>query len=88
MAKKQKTNKEVVTEEVTQVVEQPKTKVVEKPLQPKEIWEVKDRIYYLSGDKKPLSRSIRSAGLYWFDKEQNLLFEKQTETLILYASIS
>ena len=70
MAKKQETKKEVVTEEVTQVVEQPKTKVVEKPLQPKETWEVKDRIYYLSGDKKPLSRSIRSAGLYWFDKEQ------------------
>ena len=70
MAKKQETKIDVATEEVVQVVEQPKTKVMEKPLQPKETWEVKDRIYYLSGDKKPLSRSIKSANLYWFDKEQ------------------
>ena len=59
MAKKEETKKEKVTEKVTQVIEQPK-----------ETWEVKDRIYYLSGNKKPLSRSIRSANLYWFDKEQ------------------
>ena len=57
MAKKQETK--TVTEEVTQVVEQPK-----------ETWEVKDRMYYLKGDKKPLSRMIKSANLYWFDKEQ------------------
>ncbi len=77
MAKKQETKKEVVTEEVTQVVEQPKikTKVVEKPLLKKDIWEIKDRIYYLQGDKKPLSRMIKSAGLYWFDEEQG--FERE-----------
>ena len=57
MAKKQETK--TVTEEVTQVVEQPK-----------ETWEAKDRMYYLKGDKKPLSRMIKSANLYWFDKEQ------------------
>ena len=49
MAKKQKTKKEVVTEEVTQVVEQPKVKtpVIEKPLpkQKKDTWEIKDRTY-------------------------------------------
>jgi len=38
--------------------------------QPKETWQVKDRMYYLKGDKKPLSRSVRSANLYWFDKEK------------------
>jgi len=76
MAKKQETKKEmeVVNEfkevETIQVVEQPKTKVVEKPLQPKNTWETKDRIYYLQGNKKPLSRSVRSANLYWFDEEQ------------------
>ena len=67
MAKKQKT-KEVEVEK-SQVQEE----VLETPQvvkQPKETWEIKDRIYYLSGDKKPLSRMIKSAGLYWFDKEQ------------------
>ena len=57
MAKKKETK--TVTEEVTQVVEQPK-----------ETWEVKDRMYYLKGDKKPLSRMIKSACLYWFEKEK------------------
>jgi len=68
MAKKQKTQ----VEPTPQVAEQPKveTPVMEKPSPKKETWETKDRIYYLSGDKKPLSRSIRSANVYWFDKEQ------------------
>ena len=70
MAKKQQTKKEIVTEEVTQVVEQPKTKVVEKPLPTKDIWEVKDRTYFLKGGKKPLSYIIKSANLYWFDEEK------------------
>ena len=33
-------------------------------------WEVKDRVYYLKGNKKPLSRSIKSANVYWFDEEK------------------
>ena len=33
-------------------------------------WEIKDRIYYLSGDKKPLTRSIKAANIYWFDEEK------------------
>ena len=33
-------------------------------------WEVKDRLYYLKGGKKPLSKMIRSANLYWFDEEK------------------
>mgnify|MGYP003147458747 FL=1 len=35
----------------------------------KDNWEVKDRMYYLKGNKKPLSRSVRSANLFWFDEE-------------------
>ena len=78
MAKKQETKKEmeVVNEfkevKTPEVVEQPKTEtaVMEKPLPKKDTWEIKDRMYYLKGDKKPLSRMIKSAGLYWFDKEQ------------------
>jgi len=70
MAKKKETK--IVTEEVTQVVDQPKneTKVVEKSLPKKDTWEIKDRIYYLMGNKKPLSRMIKSTGVYYFDEEK------------------
>ena len=59
MAKKKETKTDVVVEETTQTVEQPR-----------EIWEVKDRMYYLKGNKKPLSRMIKSADIFWFDKEK------------------
>ena len=39
-------------------------------IKPKNEWEIKDRVYYLKGNKKPLSRMIKSSGLYWFDKEK------------------
>ena len=68
MAKKQETKKEVKVPVVeTPVVETPKPKKVE-PKKPK--WEVKDRVYYLKGDKKPLSYSLRSSNIYWFDEEK------------------
>ena len=78
MAKKTK-NTEV--EPTPQVVEQPKveTPVMETP-KPKRVekknplledgWEIKDRIYKLKGNKKPLSRSIKSANIHWFDEEK------------------
>ena len=78
MAKKTK-NTEV--EATPQVVEQPKveTPVVETP-KPKRVekknrvledgWEIKNRIYRLKGNKKPLSRSIRSANIHWFDEKK------------------
>ena len=43
--------------------------VVEATKPKKDNWEIKDRMYYLKGGKKPLSRSIRSANLFWFDEE-------------------
>ena len=48
------------------------TPVMEKPLpkKKKDTWEIKDRIYYLKGNKKPLSRMIRSANIFWFDEEK------------------
>ena len=72
MAKKQETKKvEVeepqVVEETPQVVEQPKVRERKKP---SDEWEIKDRMYLLKGDKKPLSRSIKSANVYWFDEEK------------------
>tara|TARA_R100001163_G_scaffold32287_1_gene25130 strand:- start:155 stop:1006 length:852 start_codon:yes stop_codon:yes gene_type:complete len=78
MAKK---TKKTEVETTPQVVEQPKvdTQVVEKP-KPKRVekknpilkdgWELKDRIYRLKGDRKPISRSIRSANIHWFDQEK------------------
>ena len=71
MAKKKETTKveESVVEE-TMVVEQPKVKVPEVKVKPKDTWEIKDRMYYLKSNKKPLSRSIRSANIHWFDEEK------------------
>jgi len=72
MAKKQETKKEkVVVEtpvvETPPVVEQPKARERKKPA---DEWEIKDRMYNLKGDKKPLSRSIKSANIYYFDEEK------------------
>ena len=39
-------------------------------LKPSNEWEIKDRVYYLKGNKKPLSRSIKSANIYYFDEEK------------------
>jgi len=77
MAKKQETKKvspqadpgdehvETMVEET--VVEQPKTR---ERLKPSNEWEIKDRVYYLKNGKKPLSRSIKAAGVYYFDEEK------------------
>jgi len=65
MAKKKEKVEVPVVE--TPVVETPKLKKTE-PAKPK--WEIKDRVYYLKGNKKPISRSIKSANVYWFDEEK------------------
>jgi hypothetical protein len=85
MTKKQKTEEveETYFEETEMVVEQPRvetmveTIIVDKPkrIEKKNLtledgWEVKDRIYKLKGNKKPLSRSIKSANIHWFDEEK------------------
>ena len=80
MAKKKEVKQEVVTEEVTQVVEQPKKIVVEKPLPKKNTWEIKDRTYILKGGKTPLSKMIRGSNIYYFDEEKGYERElKHTE---------
>ena len=62
------TMEEVVTEFFEEtVVAEPKAR---ERLKPNNEWEIKDRVYYLKGGKKPLSRSIKSAGIYYFDKEK------------------
>ena len=71
MAKKQETK--IKMEETPEVViEQPKTVVKEKPLPTpkKDTWEIKDRVYYLSSQRKPLSYSLKAAGVFYFDEEK------------------
>ena len=81
MAKKQNTKKvevepqvETMEEAVTEFIEdtvvaKPK-RVEKKNLTLEDGWEIKDRIYKLKGSKKPLSRSIKSANIHWFDEEK------------------
>jgi len=71
MAKKKTKEVEVPVVEAP-IVETPKPKKVE-PAKPK--WEIKDRVYNLTGNKKPLSRMLRSANVYWFDQEKG--FERE-----------
>ena len=67
MAKKHKTKKEVEVPVVeTPVVETLKPKKVE-PKKP--TWEIKDRMYYLKNNMSPLTYTIRSSNIYYFDEE-------------------
>jgi hypothetical protein len=81
MAKKQTKKvevKEPYVEETVMVEEVPKEIYVEP--KPKRVekknkvlndgWELKDRIYRLKGNKRPLSRSIKGANIHWFDEKQ------------------
>ena len=72
MAKKEKTIIDraknafgLETETVDNTVLQTKKVETKKPN-----WEIKDRVYYLSRKRKPLSYMIKSAGIYWFDEEK------------------
>ena len=44
--------------------------VIEKPKPKEPVWEIKDRVYHLKGYNKPLSYSIKSHGIRWFDEEK------------------
>jgi len=79
MAKKQETKTKV--EPTPQVIEQPKveTPVMEIPKPKKEKpksskaennWEIKDRLYYLTGNKSPLTHLMRGSNVFYFDEEK------------------
>jgi len=71
MAKKKVTKvEEPIVEETVAVEEQPKVEAPKIKAKPKNTWEIKDRVYYLKGRKKPLSYSIRTSNLFWFDEEK------------------
>ena len=72
MAKKE-TKVEVEKPQVQEVVENPsivKQSEARERIKPKNEWEIKDRLYFLKHSKKPISRSIKSANIYYFDEEQ------------------
>ena len=71
MAKKTKTEEVEVPVVETVAVETPKPKRPE-PVAKKanDGWVIQDRTYLLKDGSKPLSKSIRSAGIYWFDEEK------------------
>ena len=74
MAKKQTKKVEVqepyVEETVVLEAPKPEPKPIAKELPKKDAWEIKDRIYYLKGNNKPLSRSIKASNIYYFDEEK------------------
>ena len=70
MAKKKKVEVEEPQIEETYeetYVEEPK---VRERIKPSNEWEIKDRLYSLKGNKKPISRMIRGSNIYWFDEEK------------------
>lgn len=71
MAKRVKATEVLETEVVeTMVVEQPakkETKVTQEPTEPK--WEVKDRTYFLKGNKSSLTYTIKSKNIFFFDEK-------------------
>ena len=79
MAKKQTKEVEVqepyIEETVVLEAPKPEPKPIVKELPKRDTWEIKDRVYYLKGNKKPLSRMIKAAGIYWFDEEKG--FERE-----------
>jgi hypothetical protein len=82
MAKKAKKTEKVEVEPQIETMEEVVTEFFEETVvvKPKRVnkknptledgWELKDRIYRLKGSKKPLSRSIKSANIHWFDEEK------------------
>jgi hypothetical protein len=75
MAKKKETKE--ILEETPKVVE---TVVVEEQLEKKsrkepskmivDGWEIKDRMYFLTDNKSPLTYLIRGSSIFWFDEEK------------------
>jgi hypothetical protein len=70
MAKKEKTEEveETYFEETMEETLIDETPPARERLKPSNEWEIKDRVYYLVGKNKPLSRSIKSANIYYFDE--------------------
>ena len=70
MAKKQTTKKVEVEQPEIKATNKMVEVVIDEPKAPSNNWEIKDRLYYLKGNKRPISRMIRSANVYYFDEEK------------------
>jgi len=76
MAKKKETKPVAVEETVAEqeimetVNDFMEVEIPRERLKPTNEWEIKDRMYYLKGGKKPLTRSIKASGIYFFDEEK------------------
>jgi hypothetical protein len=68
MAKKQETKQKI--EETADIIEQLEKETVKTPQVKEDKWEIKARTYFLKGKKRPLSKMIRSTGIYYFDEEK------------------
>lgn len=93
MAKKQvKAKAKVkVTEEVTTstlAANQMVDVIIEpKKIKSKNSWEIKDRFYYLTGSKSPLSLRLKTSGMFYFDEEagyeREVLYTRNQKTLFV-----
>ena len=77
MAKKKETKVEVQESQLkeTVTIEEPKVEVSKikketKPEPKKDKWELKDRTYWLTRKRRPLSYMIRTSNIHWFDEEK------------------
>ena len=66
MAKKKK---EVVSLKETPITVEEKP-IVKKKASKKDSWKIKDRMYFLRDGLTPITYTIRSRGIYWFDEEK------------------
>ena len=84
MAKKKKENTEVIeepqVEAIEVIVEEPKKSRKEPAKKIINDWEIKDRMYVLKNNLSPLTYTIKSSGMYFFDED--LGYERE----ISYAS--
>jgi hypothetical protein len=85
MAKKTKTKDSYQgdpgDEHIEKTVTMEDPQVLEVKVEPKKnTWEIKDRQYFLKKGNKPLSYTMKSANIYWFDEE------KQYERELKYCS--
>ena len=69
--KKQETKVEEPVVEETVVIEQPKVELPKTKAQKKKNdWVIEDKVYYLKNKMRPLSYSIKSSNIYYFDEEK------------------
>ena len=69
--KKQETKVEEPVVEETVVIEQPKVELPKTKAQKKKNdWVIEDKVYYLKNKMRPVSYSIKSSNIYYFDEEK------------------